>query len=74
MSGPGVNATIAGWRVATRRAARRSRHWERDLGRDDFVNGQFGENSPSGGFRTMRCAPATASGSAARSSRSPSRG
>lgn len=44
MSERAVNARIAGWRVTTRRAARRCRHWERELRREDFVNGQFGEN------------------------------
>ena len=50
------------------------RYWERELGRDDFVHGQFGENFTVEGLATTRSASATATGSAARSSRSPSRG
>lgn len=42
------------------------RHWERELGRDDFSFGQFGENFTIEASRTTRCASATATASAAR--------
>jgi MOSC domain-containing protein YiiM len=46
------------------------RYWERELGRDDFVYGQFGENFTVDGLATTRSASATATGSAPPSSRS----
>ena len=46
------------------------RYWERELGRDDFVYGQFGENFTVEGLATTRSASATATGSAPPSSRS----
>ena len=46
------------------------RHWERELGRDDFAYGQFGENFTVEDWATRRSASATATGSAPPSSRS----
>ena len=40
------------------------RYWERELGRNDFVNGQFGENFTSKDCATTRSASVTATGSA----------
>ena len=48
------------------------RYWERELGRDDFVLGQFGENFTIEDWPTTRSASATATGSGPRSSKSPS--
>ena len=50
------------------------RYWERELGRNDFVYGQFGENFTVEGLPTTRSASAIATGSAPPSSRSPNRG
>jgi MOSC domain-containing protein YiiM len=45
------------------------RYWERELGRKDFVFGQFGENFTWRDCRTMRSALATVIGLAARCSK-----
>ena len=50
------------------------RHWAQHFGRDDFGYGRSGRTSPSTAWPTTRCASATGTGSARRSSRSPSRG
>jgi hypothetical protein len=47
------------------------RYWGRELGRDDFVYGQFGENLTIEGLSDDESASATATGSAPPSSRSP---
>ena len=46
------------------------RYWERELGRDDLVHGQFGENFTVDGLATTRSASAIATRLAARSLRS----
>ncbi len=48
------------------------RHWQTELGRTDFVHGQFGENFTIGDWPTIACALATAIGSGVRCLRSPS--
>jgi len=50
------------------------RYWERELGRNDFVNGQFGENFTIEDRATTRSASATATGSAPPYSKSHNRG
>ena len=45
------------------------RYWERELRRDDFVYGQFGENFTVEGLATTKCASAIATGLAAPPSR-----
>ncbi len=50
------------------------RYWERELGRDDFKYGQFGENFTVEGSPTTRSASMTITELARRCSRSRSRG
>jgi MOSC domain-containing protein YiiM len=50
------------------------RHWEQELGGDDFVNGQFGENFTVEGLPDDEVCIGDHYGSPARCSRSPSRG
>ena len=50
------------------------RHWEQHFGRDDFGTASSARTSPSTGCPTTRCASGTGTGSARRSSRSPSPG